>query len=305
MDERQRRHLEEIAGKGIAYDCLMTRYTTFRIGGKAEVLCPVETVDQLRVVMSFLDQEGIPCLVVGRGSNLLVKDGGIEGVVLVLRGRLATIKKDPKGESILRAGGGLSLTELLHFCQARGLGGLEFLAGIPGTVGGAVAMNAGARGQDMGDRVAGVELVMLHGDVETMTREDLHFSYRQSSIPRGAVIVQVELALEKEDPRAVAAKVASCLKERQETQPLGYPSAGSIFKNPPNGYAGGLIEKAGLKGERIGGAMISPKHANWIVNTGGAKAEDVLALMNLARQKVREQTGIILDPEIKVVGKSL
>lgn len=304
MDEMQRQHLAEITGEGIEYDCPMARHTTFRVGGKAEVLCPIETVDQLQVVMAFLNQEAIPYLVVGRGSNLLVKDGGIEGVVLILRGRLATIEKSPEGGSMFTAGGGLSITELLRYCQTQGLGGLEFLAGIPGTVGGAVAMNAGARGQDMGARVAGVHLVMPHGDVVTMTREDMHFSYRQSSTPHGAVIVKVELALEQAKPEAVAAKVAACLKERQEKQPLEHPSAGSIFKNSPQGYAGELIEKAGLKGKRIGGAVISPKHANWIVNMGGAQAEDILALMKLAQQKVREQTGIVLDPEIKVVGKS-
>jgi UDP-N-acetylmuramate dehydrogenase len=303
MDEKQRQHLAEIAGEGVEYDCPMARYTTFRVGGKAEVLCPVETLDRLQRVMAFLHQEAIPYLVIGRGSNLLVKDGGIEGVVLMLRGHLATIEESPKGESIVAAGGGLSITELLRYCGNQGLGGLEFLAGIPGTLGGAVAMNAGARGQNVGARVARVQLVMPQADVVTMTREDMHFSYRRSSTPQGAVIVNVELALDPVKPEEVTAKVAAYLKERQEKQPLEHPNAGSIFKNPPNGYAGGLIEKAGLKGKRIGGAMISPKHANWIVNMGGAQAEDILALMKLAQQKVREQTGIVLDPEIKVVGK--
>jgi UDP-N-acetylmuramate dehydrogenase len=303
MDEKQRQHLAEISGEGIEYDCPMAPYTTFRVGGKAEVLCPIEIVDQLQAVMAFLYQDAIPYLVVGRGSNLLVKDGGIEGVVFILRGRLATIEKSLEGGSMFTAGGGLSISELLRYCQTQGLGGLEFLAGIPGTVGGAVAMNAGARGRDIGARVAGVQLVTSSADVVSIARDALHFSYRQSSIPPGAVIVKVELTFQEATPEEVGAKVAAFLKERQEKQPLEHPSAGSIFKNPPQGHAGRLIEKAGLKGKRIGGAMISPKHANWIVNTGGAQAEDILALMKLAQQKVKEQTGIDLDPEIKVVGK--
>lgn len=304
MDEKQRQYLMEIAGEVLEYDCPMARYTTFGVGGKAEVFCAVETVERLQAVMTFLHREAIPYLVIGRGSNLLVKDGGIEGVVLTLKGSLATIEKGLEGGSIVTGGGGLSITELLHYCGTEGLGGLEFLAGIPGTLGGAVAMNAGAWGQDVGARVARVQLVMPHADVVTMTREDMHFSYRRSSTPQGAVIVSVKLSLVRVEPEEVTAKVAACLKERQEKQPLKHPSAGSVFKNPPNGYAGALIERTGLKGKRIGGAMISPKHANWIVNMGGAQAKDILALMKLAQQKVKEQTGIVLDPEIKVVGKA-
>jgi UDP-N-acetylmuramate dehydrogenase len=304
MDEKARQRLAEIAGEGLEYDCPMARYTTLRVGGKAEVLCPVETLDRLQEVMVLLRQDAIPYVAIGRGSNLLVRDGGIDGVVLLLRGCLATIEESPEGASIVTAGGGSTITELLRFCGKQGLGGLEFLAGIPGTLGGAVAMNAGAWGQAVGARVVRVQLVMPDGDVLTMTREDMHFSYRRSSTPQGAVIVNAGLALDAVKPEEVTAKVAACLKKRQETQPLEYPSAGSIFKNPPKGYAGELIEKAGLKGKRIGGAMISPKHANWIVNTGGAEAKDILALMELARQKVREQTGIVLDPEIQVIGKA-
>jgi UDP-N-acetylmuramate dehydrogenase len=303
MDEKQRQKLAEITGKGIVFDCPMARYTTFRVGGKADVLCHIETRDQLQAVMTFLREERIVHLVLGRGSNLLVKDGGFEGVVIVLKGSLANIEERLLGDQILVAGGGLGIAELLHYCQTEGLGGLEFLAGIPGTVGGAVAMNAGAWGKDMGGRVEHVELVMPAGDVVTMKRGELYFSYRQSSISHGAVIVRVGLALEQDRPEVVEAKVAFYLKERKEKQPLEYPSAGSIFKNPSHEYAGRLIERAGLKGKKIGGAMISLKHANWIVNTGEAKTEDILALMQLAQQKVKEQTGINLEPEIRVVGK--
>jgi UDP-N-acetylmuramate dehydrogenase len=273
------------------------------VGGKAEVLCPIESRDQLQAVMAFLREEKIVHLVLGRGSNLLVKDGGFGGVVIALKGSLATIEKRLSGDRILVAGGGLGIAELLHYCQAEGLKGLEFLAGIPGTVGGAVAMNAGAWGKDMAEWVRHVELVMPAGDVVTMNRGELRFSYRQSSMPHGAVIVRVGLALEQDRPEVVEEKVTAYLKERKEKQPLEYPSAGSIFKNPSHDTAGRLIERAGLKGKKIGGAMISLKHANWIVNTGEAKTGDILALMQLARQKVKEQTGIDLEPEIRVVGE--
>ena len=180
--------------------------------------------------------------------------------------------------------------------------GLEFLAGIPGTVGGAVAMNAGAWGKSTGDVVTGVEILTADGERVTMNRSELQFGYRRAVLPIGSVVVKAQFKGTPDRPEAIGERIRDYLERRKATQPLEYPSAGSVFKNPPDDYAGRLIEKAGLKGTRIGGAMISDKHANVIVNVGGASAQDVLALMETARQKVREQTGIDLEPEIKVVG---
>jgi UDP-N-acetylmuramate dehydrogenase len=281
----------------------MAQYTTFRVGGKVEALCFIETLNDLRAVVCYVTEEGIPYLVVGRGSNLLVRDGGFKGVVFMLRGNLASIEKSGKTEGMIVSGGGVTIVELLNYCREKGLGGLEFLAGIPGTVGGAVAMNAGAWGKDIGSRVQQVQMITEHGELVTRERSELLFSYRALSIPEGTVITKVRFELDRERSDIVAARMAGYLKERKARQPLEYPSGGSVFKNPPDDYAGRLIEMAGLKGKKIGGAMISPKHGNFIVNTGGAKAEDILALMNLAQRKVRKAAGIELELEIKVVGE--
>jgi len=281
----------------------MSQHTTFRVGGRVEAIYFTQALNNLKRMVSYLSGEGIPYLVVGRGSNLLVKDGGLQGVVIILQGELATIEHNEKNNRIIAAGGGLNIGELLSHCKLKGLGGLEFLAGIPGTIGGAVAMNAGAFGKDMGSITKDIEMVTRQGDLVVMDKSQINFSYRTASIPRGAVIVKARFELNEEDPDTVAERIADYMSKRRSKQPLEYPSGGSIFKNPPNDYAGRLIENAGLKGRRIGKALISPKHANFIVNTGGARAEDILALMDLAREKVREETGIELEPEIKVVGK--
>ena len=302
MDETQRKGLVEIMGENIQFDRAMSEYTTFRIGGKADAICFAQEVGELQQVFSYLNKEKIPCLLVGRGSNLLVRDGGFKGAVIIMRGQLATIKQHEKNNQIVLAGGGLRLSDLVKFCSRKGLGGLEFLSGIPGTVGGAVTMNAGAFGKAMGDVVLQVDLLTPEGEFASRNRSDLTFSYRKSSIQEGIVVVRASLQCTRETPEIVSKRVADHLKRRKATQPLEYPSAGSVFRNPPDDYAGRLIEEAGLKGKKIGGAMISPQHANYIVNTGGARAEDVLALMEMAKEKVRAETGIELEPEIRVVG---
>ncbi len=302
MDEKQRKGLERMGGKEIRFDCPMTQYTTFRVGGHVDTLYFARDLKELQQVLSYLGENHIPYLIVGKGSNLLVKNGGFNGVAIILREKLATIELGGENDEILVAGGGLSITKLLTQCSRKGLGGLEFLAGIPGTVGGAVAMNAGAFGNDIGSMVQEIQVINHQGDLATINRSQLKFSYRKSSIPEGTVITKARFQLNCETPEIVAERMADYLRRRKASQPMEYPSAGSVFKNPPNDYAGRLIEKVGLKGRRIGGAMISPKHANYIVNTGGARAADILALMELAREKVREETGIELEPEIRVIG---
>ena len=303
MDERQRRELIEIMGETVQFDCAMSEHTTFRIGGKADAVCFVQKLGELQELFSYINKENIPYLVVGGGSNLLVRDGGFKGVVIIMREHLASIEKNEKNEQILVAGGGLPLSNLVRYCSQRGLGGLEFLAGIPGTVGGAVIMNAGAFGQDMGAVLQSVEMVSPQGELISRDGSDLVFSYRASSIQEGTIVVSASLRCTRETPQIVSKRVADYLVKRKTTQPLEYPSAGSVFRNPPGDYAGRLIEKTGLKGKKIGGAMISPKHANYIVNTGGARAEDVLALMEMAKERVKKETGIELKPEIRVVGE--
>jgi UDP-N-acetylmuramate dehydrogenase len=302
MDKRQKQEIRKVLEDQVRFECPMNQYTTFKVGGNAEALCTCEDMFRLEWLLSFVRRERIPSQVIGKGSNLLVKDEGVQGVLVRLGGKLATLEEEEAEPPILAAGGGASIVDVLAFCKDRGLGGLEFLAGIPGTAGGAVAMNAGAWGEQIGDLVREVLLITREGDTTSWDRSRLRFSYRSSNIPEGSVLVKTRLDLKRASPEGISRKVTEVLHRRKAGQPLEYPSAGSVFRNPPQDYAGRLIEEAGLKGERIGGAMISPKHANFIVNVGGASARDVLALINLARQRVLDRTGITLEPEIRVIG---
>lgn len=304
MDRRQKEELTRLAGQAIRFNCSMAGYTTFRVGGQAEALYEAVDLEILERVLAYLDKEHIPYLVVGRGSNILVKDNGLEGLVILLGGSLARVEEKETDDISVLAGAGLHLVELLSYCRSSGLGGLEFLSGIPGTVGGAVVMNAGAFGEEIASRVKEIHVVNTRGDLIVKDRSsELEFSYRKLNMEKGSVIVRVLFRLTSEAEGTVAKRISDYLKRKKESQPLEYPSAGSVFKNPPDDYAGRLIEKAGLKGKKIGGAMISEKHANFIVNTGGAKAKDILDLMYLAQETVKKETGIQLEPEIRVVGK--
>jgi UDP-N-acetylmuramate dehydrogenase len=301
IDKRQKKDLIKIVGKGVRFHCPMVQYTTFRIGGEADALCFVESLAELQQLVSYLIHENIPFFVLGKGSNLLIKNGGFEGVFIIMRGELATIQTDEEKIPGVTAGGGLELNDLVTYCSQKGLGGLEFLAGIPGTVGGAVAMNAGAFGEEVEGVVENIQVLTPQGELRTKHRYELAFSYRNLSLPEKSIVVRASFRCVQKSREMVSRKVSDYLKRRKATQPLEYPSAGSIFRNPQNDYAGRLIEEAGLKGKKVGGAMISPKHANYIVNTGEAKAEDVLILMQLARQKVKEDTGIELETEIRII----
>lgn len=294
--------MQAMAEENIRFDCPMDQYTTFRAGGKAGALCRVSDPEVLCRMVSYLSGEGVPYMAIGRGSNLLVRDEGFGGVIFLLQGEMAVLRQDVADPCTLVAGAGHGINALLRYCIKRGLAGLEFLAGIPGTVGGALAMNAGAWGREIGPLVQGIRIVTSQGNIRDLDASQWKFSYRKLEFPLGSVIVQAAIRLTQEAPARVAQRAAAHLKERKARQPLEYPSGGSVFRNPPQDHAGRLIEAAGLKGKRIGGAMISPKHANFIVNVGGATAGDILTLMGLARKRVLEQTGIQLESEIRVVG---
>ncbi len=303
MNKAQKKKLVGLAGEKISFDCPTAQYTTFNVGGQSEALYKADDLEELRRVIVCLNKERIPYLMVGRGSNLLIKDGGIDGLVIMLKGALAAIEQESTEDLTILAGAGLSLVDLMTYCRCEGLGGLECFAGIPGTVGGAVVMNAGAFGKEFGSRVRGIQMITPQGELMMRDRTQLRFSYRRLDIEKGVVTVRARLKLHRETEETVAGRIADYLKRRKLNQPLEYMSAGSVFKNPPNEYAGRLIENAGLKGKRIGGAMISEKHANFIVNTGGAKAKDILDLLSLARAEVKKATGIELEPEIRIVGR--
>jgi len=309
MDKNQKQRLIKLAGDQVQFHCLMAQYTTFGVGGHVEAIYEAGNFENLRQVIVYLNKEHISYLVIGRGSNLLVKDDGLEGVVIILRESLASkpakvAQLDKRKHDLtFLINAGLPVVDLLTYCRDSGLGGLEFLAGIPGTVGGVVAMNAGAFGKEIEARIKEIHVMTLLGDLIIRDRSQLKFSYRGLEIEEGSIITRVCFKLDQEIEEVVAKNIAGYLRRRKENQPLEFPSAGSVFRNPPNDYAGKLIENAGLKGKRIGGAMISRKHANFIVNTGGAKAEDIISLLYLAQKKVLEKTGIELQPEIQVVGR--
>lgn len=280
----------------------MRKLVAARVGGKVGALCHVKDMDELKGLVAFLSDQDIPYLAIGKGSNILVKDDGFRGVGIVLQGRLSEIQRLEDDKDTIRAGAGLALPKLLDYCRLKGLGGLEFLAGIPGTVGGAVAMNAGAFWREIGGLIREVQVVMPDGKTKVMSAAELKFSYRSSSLPRDAVIAMATMGLQADDPERVASRISENMRRRKETQPLEYPSCGSVFKNPSGDFAGRLIEEAGLKGKRVGGAEVSAKHGNFIVNIGGAMAGDFICLMEMVQRTVKERTGIELEPEIRIIG---
>ncbi|MBI2164709.1 MAG: UDP-N-acetylmuramate dehydrogenase [candidate division NC10 bacterium] len=276
----------------------MVRHTSFKIGGPADLLVIPEDVEDLKVAMAFARSKGLPSWVLGSGSNTLVRDGGIRGMVVLPSAFQALARAGNE----VTAGAGVRVSRLLAFCSKQGLTGLEILSGVPGTVGGAVWGNAGAWGGSTADHLARVQVVTDTGGELTLEREAIPFRYRFSGLPKGSVIVQATFALARGDPAAIRQRISRWLVQRNATQPVEFRSAGSIFKNPPGDFAGRLVEATGVKGTRIGGAMISERHGNFFVNLGDARAADVLALVALARERVRQTAGIDLELEIRVVG---
>ncbi|MBI4572684.1 MAG: UDP-N-acetylmuramate dehydrogenase [candidate division NC10 bacterium] len=277
----------------------MARHTSFKIGGPADLLVIPEDVGDLRAALAFARSQQIPVRVLGGGSNTLVRDGGIRGMVLLL----SAFQELSREGSEVTAGAGVRVSRLLAFSSRQGLGGLEILSGVPGTVGGAVWGNAGAWGGSTADHLVRVQLVTREGEERILAREVIPFRYRFSGFPEGAVITRATFALVPGNPTAIRKQISRWLVRRNATQPVEFRSAGSIFKNPPGDYAGRLVEGAGIRGIRIGGAMISEKHGNFFVNLGGARAADVLALVALAQERVRATAGVDLEPEIQVVGE--
>jgi UDP-N-acetylmuramate dehydrogenase len=276
-------------------------WTSLRVGGPADALVRVETREELEQVVLWCHRRGVPLLVLGGGFNLLVRDGGVRGVVLRLAG-LRGIALEPNGE--IRAEAGATHSQVTRFAAENGRSGLEFAVGIPGTVGGWIAMNAGTRQREMKDVVTAVELFdPAAARAVTLARGQLSFHYRKTELPAGALVLAARFATTADAPEAIRERHKQAMAQRRATQPVDQPSCGSVFVNPPGDFAGRLIEAAGLKGTQVGGAMISPLHANFIVNTGGARAADVLALIEKARRSVREACGVSLQTEVHIVGE--
>lgn len=281
----------------------MARHTTFQIGGPADRFLTVENAAQLQGLLSCLRQAGIPYLVLGKGSNLLVSDKGIRGAVLHLGGDFKKVEVLPDGRT-LRAGAGAPLASVCALARERSLAGLEFAWGIPGSVGGGAYMDAGAYGGEMRDVVSRVLHLGPDGAPGEARGEELCFGYRKSRYTGGEdIITAVEFTLQPGDPAAIAGKMEELMARRKDKQPYDMPSAGSVFKRPQNGFAAALIEQCGLKGRRVGGAQVSEKHAGFIVNTGGAACQDVLELIAVIQKTVEERTGTCLECEVRVTGE--
>ena len=286
----------------------MAGHTSFRIGGNADALVfPVDRRD-LEALLKEIRAQHLPFIVLGGGTNLLVRDGGFRGVAISLK-KMAAIKvvreyRSLGGSfSVITAEAGALLAKLLSFSVERGLTGLEFSTGIPGTVGGAVCMNAGTAQGEMGDIIDTVTLVSPDCELIVRHRDEMGFAYRTANIPADHVVLEATVVLRYGDVDQIKARVKQIMGGRKDRQPWGMPSAGSVFKNPLDESAGKLIESAGLKGLTVGGAQVSEKHANFIVNKGNATAADVLKLMELIREKVLETRRIRLEPEIKIIGE--
>ena len=277
----------------------LARMTTIGTGGPAEALARPRTLEELEGALRFAQGEGLDVVVVGLGSNVLADDDGVDALVVRLEGELAEVEAR---DGLLVAGGGATNAVCLHRARAAGLGGFEFACAIPGTAGGGVRMNAGAYGRDWSDVLVRALVVSADG-VDWLGPDELGLSYRHSGLTPGQVVARVEYRLEPRAPEEIKALVADLVSRRKDTQPTNKRTFGSVFKNPPGDQgAGALLERCGLRGHRIGGAQISPKHANFIENAGGATSEDCVALMVEARRRALEQFGVELEREVVLLG---
>ena len=277
----------------------LDKYTTLRLGGPADYFCEPESADELCRLLAAAEKTETPVLLMGNGSNLLVRDGGFRGLVLRMGRGLARIERTDEG---LRAGAGALLSTLARAAQEHRLTGLEFAQGIPGSVGGGLYMNAGAYGGELGKTVSSVR-VLDNGKERTLNADEMGFAYRHTrAMEENWVILEADFRLEEGNPGEIAAAMQDFASRRREKQPLEYPSAGSFFKRPPGHFAGALIEQAGLKGYAVGGAQVSEKHAGFLINRGGATAADFLRLMEYVQDTVEKRFGVRLEPEVRIVG---
>ena len=292
-------------------DELMSAHTSFRIGGPADALVICSTEEELAAVLGICTSHpDAEHMLIGNGSNFLVSDDGYPGIMIKLGGdfdSISIVGDADDGDVMVRAGAAKFLSGVSAYLTEHGLSGMEFASGIPGSIGGAVFMNAGAYGGEMKDVVSSVRLMRPDGsEILEMSADEMDFGYRHSMVEEsGLIVLSVLLKLFKDDQAEIAARVHELQERRNSKQPVNYPSAGSTFKRPVGGFAAALIDEAGLKGYRCGGAMVSEKHAGFVINAGGATAEDVLSVMRHVREKVYENSGIILEPEVRLINCKL
>jgi len=278
--------------------------TSFRTGGRASMLVLPKNMEELKKTLKILDISRMEFMVIGNGSNILILDGGYHGIIIKLGEGFETIKVNQEDQTIT-AGAGALMSRVSREAQEAGLTGFEFASGIPGSIGGGLFMNAGAYGWEMSRVVREARVLSRNGNKEyTMTREEMALGYRTSIFEKkGDVVVSVTLQLENGDKEEIGATMKDLSNKRNEKQPVSFPSAGSFFKRPEGNFAGKLIEEAGLKGLTLGGAQVSPLHAGFIINTGGATTKDIIGLMRLVQNTVYDKTGIKLEPEVRIIGE--
>lgn len=279
----------------------MDKHTTFRVGGPADYFVRVKTAKEVQEIIRFCKKEDVPYYVMGNGSNLLVGDKGYRGVVLQIAKEMNAINVEG---NVICAQAGALLSRIGNKALEAGLTGFEFAAGIPGTLGGAVVMNAGAYGGEMKDVLVDVTVLSPDGEIEVLSGEELSMGYRTSVIAeKGYIVLQATLRLEAGDKEAIKARMDELRQQRQTKQPLEYPSAGSTFKRPEGYFAGKLIQDANLRGFQVGGAQVSEKHCGFVINKGGATATDIALLMEQVREKVQKDFNVTLEPEVKKIGE--
>lgn len=292
--------LEEIPGIKVRTEVPLARLTTFKIGGPAAVVVTPETTEGLQETMKVLEEAQAPLFILGNGSNLLVADEGYDGVVIRIGSALGAVASE--GADKIRIGAGALWSVVLRFIQKEGWSGLEFGAGIPGTLGGAISTNAGTRGGETFNSLLEITGVDRSGQVRTIPKESIVHRYRSADLPEHFVVTETMFRVAREDPAKVTERIRGYQAERRRDQPEREPSAGCIFKNPPGGSAGKLIDVGGMKGEQEGGAVISPIHGNFIINQGGATAADVLRLIDRIRERVHKEFSVDLELEVRKLG---
>ena len=301
MDELKQELLACLGEDGLKLQEMMKEHTTFRVGGAADYFIQPKSAEKLRAALEILHRYEIPVLVIGNGSNLLVRDKGIRGAVIQIYNRMADITV--AGDTIYAKGGAL-LSAVAARAAEHSLTGLEFASGIPGSIGGAVVMNAGAYGGEMKDVLVSVEVLTQDLEIKTIPAAELDLGYRHSIIPeKGYIVLGATLRLKEGDAVEIRGRMAELAEQRRAKQPLQYPSAGSTFKRPEGYFAGKLVQDAGLKGKTIGGAQVSEKHSGFLINIGGATAQDILDLIAFCQKEVKEQFGVTLETEVKIVGE--
>lgn len=291
--------LGEIRGE-VRFKEPLAFHTSLRCGGPADIFIMPQDVDDVRKTLMFADKEKLPIAILGSGHNTLVRDRGFRGVVLKIEGCLA--RMEFHGEEVT-IGCGAGLSTMIREAAALGLGGIECLVGIPATLGGALAMNAGTHDGAVWDFVSAVYFLHADGTIGELKPAPGAFAYRTFALPTGAILLGVRLQLHRKPQKEILAEIRSRLKQKKATQPLALAAVGCVWKNPDYDHAARLLEKAGLRGKRVGGAEISAKHANFILNRGGASAQDILGLLALALERVHSQTGVRLTSELRIMGE--